>query len=131
MENEKNTRPAEDLGNLQRGECEKSDSQAIATLNDTATEDEKARSKALKWRMGKSRVWDWWVDCLEERLSSGRNYASMRSFTDDAGQNHDFLDDFGRKVSVPHDKGLGRGIALLMVEEHPEFGRLFRMRGAR
>lgn len=54
----------------------------------------------------------------------------MRSFTDDAGQNHDFVDDDGQKVSVPHDRGLGRGIALLMVEEHPEFRPLFRMRGA-
>ena len=100
----------------------------VANNNNPSLADEEAQAKARAWRVGKSRVWGWLVDRLEARLSDGGRYASMRNFTDDVSQNRDFVDDSGAKVTVPHDRGLGRGIALLMVEEHPEFGRLFRMR---
>ncbi len=103
-------------------------SSTAANPNDTAAEDEEATRKAREWRVGKSQVWAWWVDRLNARLASGDTYASMRSFTDDVGQNRDFVDDCGHKVAVPHNKGLGRGIALLMIAEHPEFAKLFRMR---
>lgn len=128
MEQANNTRHAEDLGN-QRHDERRAGSKTAAYLNDTASEDEKARRKAIAWRVGKSCVWDWWVDRLNARLSSGRTYASMRNFTDDASQNHVFVDDDGRKVTIPHNKGLGSGIVLLMVEENPGFEPLFRMRG--
>jgi hypothetical protein len=116
--------------------AERQESGFEAAIGDSTTSaavssaDEEALRLAREWRVGKGRVWSWWVGRLQERLASGKGYASMRSFTDDVGQNHDFVDDDGHKVSVPHDRGLGRGIALLMVEEHAEFRPLFRMRGA-
>lgn len=129
MAAKKNARRGECLGNKHHdGRAYIGDKCFAANENDTPLADEQAKAKARAWRVGKSRVWCWWVDRLEARLSSGGCYASMRSFTDDASQNRDFVDDSGAKVTVPHDKGLGRGIALLMVEEHPEFERLFRMR---
>ena len=134
MENKKNARCAEDLGNQQHAERQESGFEAAIGDSTTpaavSSADEEALRLAREWRVGKGRVWSWWVGRLQERLASGKGYASMRSFTDDVGQNHDFVDDDGQKVSVPHDRGLGRGIALLMVEEHPEFRPLFRMRGA-
>lgn len=116
--------------NLRDGERREHDGKAVCNDFSAAeeAEDEEAMHLARVWREGKVRVWAWLVDRLEERLASGRSYASMRSFTDDVSQNHDFVDDCGRKVAVPHNKGLGRGIALLMVDEHPEFAKLFRMR---
>lgn len=129
MRSKENARCAEDLGNQQHTERAINDSRA-ACVDSSSSADAEAVQLARRWRVGKGRVWSWWVGRLQERLASGRGYASMRSFTDDAGQNHDFVDDDGQKVSVPHDRGLGRGIALLMVEEHPEFRPLFRMRGA-
>lgn len=131
--NEKARRAVDFLGPQHTGrisngsEAAKRDSTTPAAVSSA---DEEALRLAREWRVGKGRVWSWWVGRLQERLASGKGYASMRSFTDDVGQNHDFVDDDGQKVSVPHDRGLGRGIALLMVEEHPEFRPLFRMRGA-
>ncbi len=135
MRSKENARCAEDLGNQQHTErvnngLEAAANDSSATPAAVSSADEEALRLAREWRVGKGRVWSWWVGRLQERLASGKGYASMRSFTDDVGQNHDFVDDDGQKVSVPHDRGLGRGIALLMVEEHPEFRPLFRMRGA-
>lgn len=110
---------------------ERKNTDGMAAQHHLTTGDKEALRLAREWREGKSRVWAWLVDRLNACLESGRTYASMRSFTDDVGQNHDFVDDYGRKVAVPHNRGLGRGLALLMVEEYPEFGQLFRMRGAR
>lgn len=119
-------RHAEDVGNQRHDERENGGK--TATFTNHISKDEEAKRMARAWREGKERVWAWWVERLADRLSSGKHYASMRSFTDDASQNFDFVDNFGRKVTVPHNRGLGRGIALLMAEEHPEFGQLFRMR---
>lgn len=130
MEETNNARHAEDLGNRRHDE-RKTGSKTAAYPNDTTSEDEKAKDRALAWRIGKTYVWNWWVDRLNARLSSGRKYASMRNLTDDVSQNYVFVDDDGRKVTIPHNKGLGRGIVLLMIEEHPEFERLFRLREAR
>lgn len=94
-------------------------------------EDERALRLARAWREGKSNVWAWWVDCLNACLASGRTYASMRGLTDATGQRMDFVDDAGAKVAVPHDRGLGRGLALLMAQEHPEFRSLLRMQRRR
>ena len=130
----KNARCAVDFRGPQHAERQESGFEAAigdsTTSAAVSSADEEAVQLARRWRVGKGRVWSWWVGRLQERLASGKGYASMRSFTDDAGQNHDFVDDDGHKVSVPHDRGLGRGIALLMVEEHTEFRPLFRMRGA-
>lgn len=134
MENKKNARRAADFRGPQHAERQESGFEAAigdsTTSAAVSSADEEALRLAREWRVGKGRVWSWWVGRLQERLASGKGYASMRSFTDDVGQNHDFVDDDGHKVSVPHDRGLGRGIALLMVEEHAEFRPLFRMRGA-
>jgi hypothetical protein len=132
MTQTKDARHAADFLGPRHDERKTRDGDAITQVNDTADEDEEALRLARAWREGKERVWAWWVERLNARLASGSTYASMRSFTDDVGQNHDFVDDYGRKVAVPHNRSLGRGLALLMVEEHPEFGQLFRMRkGAR
>lgn len=135
MESNEKARCAADFRGPQHAErvnngLEAAANDSSATPAAVSSADEEALRLAREWRVGKGRVWSWWVGRLQERLASGKGYASMRSFTDDAGQNHDFVDDDGHKVSVPHDRGLGRGIALLMVEEHPEFRPLFRMRGA-
>lgn len=128
MESNEKARCAADFRGPQHTERAINDSRA-ACVDSSSSADAEAVQLARRWRVGKGRVWSWWVGRLQERLASGKGYASMRSFTDDVGQNHDFVDDDGQKVSVPHDRGLGRGLALLMVEEHPEFRPLFRMRG--
>lgn len=127
MRTMKNTRYDEDLGN-RRHSGKETGSKTAAYPYDTTTEDREAKRKALAWRVGKSCVWDWWVARLNVCLLSGRAHASMRSLTDDVSQNLVFLDDDGRRVAIPHNKGLGRGITLLMIEEHPEFEQLFRMK---
>ena len=92
--------------------------------------DEEALRLAREWREGKEEAWLWLAGRLVEAQQAGRRYESFRRLTDELSQAHDFADDDGRgKVTVPHRKGLGRGLALLMVEEHPAFGSLFRMKG--
>lgn len=133
MKNEEDARRAGDLGNLQRGEREACDSSATAEAHSTAAaEDEENLRLARAWRRGRRDAWLWLEGRLAEAQEAGRQFESFRRLTDELSQVHDFLDDSGRgKVTVPHSRGLGRGLALLMVQEHPEFGSLFRMRGAR
>lgn len=132
MEKKEDARRAEDLGNLQHDERMNRSNDA-ANKNDTAdvpSEDDCAMRLAREWRDGKQDAWFWLVGRLARAQAEGRTYESFRRLTDELSQIHDFTDDDGRKVSVPHNKGLGRGIALLMVAEHPEFRPLFRMKGA-
>lgn len=127
MTHEKDARRAEDLENLQHDE-RKNRGDDAATYDDMPSGDERAVQMAREWRVGKGDAWEWMASRLAAQLEAGRSYASMRQLTDELGQLRDFVDDSGAKVSVPHNKGLGRGIALLMVEECPEFAKLFRMR---
>ena len=134
MKNTNNARHAEDLGNQRHDERKEMNGTQAANKNDTAqegaeTEDERALRLARAWRVGKADAWNWLVGRLVAQLEAGRTYASMRQLTDELSQAHDLVDDSGRKVTVPHARGVGRGLALLMVEECPEFGRLLRMRG--
>lgn len=131
MTHEKDARHPGEPENLRDGGREELGSVEAAVGNDTAAgeaEDEEAIRKAREWRVGKTDAWEWMASRLAAQLEAGRSYASMRQLTDELGQLRDFVDDRGRKVSVPHNKGLGRGIALLMIQECPEFAKLFRMR---
>lgn len=130
---EEDARRAGDLGNLQRDEREDYGSSAAAEAHSTAAaEDEENLRLARDWRNGRRDAWAWLVGRLAEAQEAGRHFESFRRLTDELSQVHDFLDDSGRgKVTVPHRRGLGRGLALLMVQEHPEFGSLFRMRSGR
>lgn len=135
MENKENARCAEDLGNQQH--TERQESGFEAAIGDSTTPaavssaDEEALRLAREWRDGREDAWLWLAGRLVEAQQAGRRYESFRRLTDELSQAHDFTDDEGRgKVTVPHRKGLGRGLALLMIEENPSFGSLFRMRGA-
>lgn len=135
MENKKNARCAEDLGNQQH--TERVNNGLEAALNDSSatsaavsSADEEALRLAREWREGKEEAWLWLAGRLVEAQQAGRRYESFRRLTDELSQAHDFADDDGHgKVTVPHRRGLGRGLALLMIEEHPGFGSLFRMKG--
>lgn len=132
MEHKMDARRAADFRGPQRGERERCSNDAAATNDralDAQTEDEEALRQARAWREGRGDAWAWLVDRLEQTREAGRRYESFRRLTDELSQVHDFTDDDGGKVSVPHRRGLGRGLALLMAEEHPEFGELFRMEG--
>jgi hypothetical protein len=131
MESKENARRAADFRGPQHAEREECDSSATAEADITlSTEDEEALRLAREWREGRWDAWFWLVGRLVAAQQAGRRYESCRRLTDELSQAHDFTDDEGRgKVTVPHRKGLGRGLALLMVEENPAFGSLFRMRG--
>jgi hypothetical protein len=136
MENKKNARCAEDLENQQHTErvnngLEAASDDSSATPAAVSSEDEEALRLAREWRAGRQDAWLWLAGRLVEAQQAGRHYESFRRLTDELSQAHDFADDDGRgKVTVPHRRGLGRGLALLMIQEHPAFGSLFRMRGA-
>lgn len=137
MENKKNARCAEDLENQQHTErvnngLEAASDDSSATPAAVSSEDEEALRLAREWRAGRQDAWLWLAGRLVEAQQAGRHYESFRRLTDELSQAHDFADDDGRgKVTVPHRRGLGRGLALLMIQEHPAFGSLFRMRGER
>lgn len=137
MKNEENARCAEDLENQRRTERRESGFEAAAgdssaTPAAVSSADEEAVRLARAWREGRRDAWAWLVGRLAEAQEAGRQYESFRRLTDELSQVHDFLDDSGRgKITIPHKRGLGRGLALLMVQDHPEFGSLFRMRGQR
>ncbi|RRF91210.1 MAG: hypothetical protein DUD31_09740 [Coriobacteriaceae bacterium] len=115
---------------MHHGEREDGGSTAIAEAHSiAAADDEEALRLARAWREGRGDAWTWLVGRCAQALEAGRRYESFRRLTDELSQVHDFTDDDGGKVSVPHRRGLGRGLALLMAEEHPEFGELFRMEG--
>lgn len=131
--NEKARRAVDFLGPQHTGrisngsEAAKRDSTTPAAIS---SEDEEALRLAREWREGKEDAWLWLAGRLVEAQQAGRRYESFRRLTDELSQAHDFTDDEGRgKVTVPHRRGLGRGLALLMIKEHPAFGSLFRMRG--
>lgn len=134
MENKKNARCAEDLENQQHTErvnngLEAASDDSSATPAAVSSEDEEALRLAREWRAGRQDAWLWLAGRLVEAQQAGRHYESFRRLTDELSQAHDFADDDGRgKVTVPHRRGLGRGLALLMIQEHPAFGSLFRMR---
>lgn len=132
--NEKARRAVDFLGPQHTGrisngsEAAKRDSTTPAAVSSA---DEEALRLAREWREGREDAWLWLAGRLVEAQQAGRRYESFRRLTDELSQAHDFTDDDGRgKVTVPHRRGLGRGLALLMVQEHPAFGSLFRMRGA-
>jgi hypothetical protein len=136
MKDKKNARRGECLGNKHHDErvtngLEAAANDSSATPAAVSSADEEALRLAREWREGREDAWLWLAGRLVEAQQAGRRYESFRRLTDELSQIHDFTDDDGRKVSVPHDRGLGRGIALLMVEEHPEFRPLFRMRSER
>lgn len=131
--NEKARRAVDFLGPQHTGrisngsEAAKRDSTTPAAVSSA---DEEALRLAREWREGREEAWLWLAGRLVEAQQAGRHYESFRRLTDELSQAHDFTDDDGRgKVTVPHRRGLGRGLALLMVEDHPAFGSLFRMRG--
>ena len=132
--NEKARRAVDFLGPQHTGrisngsEAAKRDSTTPAAVSSA---DEEALRLAREWREGREDAWLWLAGRLVEAQQAGRRYESFRRLTDELSQAHDFTDDDGRgKVTVPHRRGLGRGLALLMAQEHPAFGSLFRMRGA-
>lgn len=134
MESKENARCAEDLENQQH--TERVNNGLEAAIGDSTTSaavssaDEEALRLAREWREGREEAWLWLAGRLVEAQQAGRHYESFRRLTDELSQAHDFTDDEGRgKVTVPHRRGLGRGLALLMVEENPAFGSLFRVRG--
>lgn len=133
--NEKARRAVDFLGPQHTGrisngsEAAKRDSTTPAAVSSA---DEEALRLAREWRAGREDAWLWLAGRLVEAQQAGRHYESFRRLTDELSQAHDFADDDGRgKVTVPHRRGLGRGLALLMIQEHPAFGSLFRMRGER
>ena len=135
MRSKENARRAEDLGNQQHTErvnngLEAAIGDSTSTPAAVSSADEEALRLARAWREGREEAWLWLAGRLVEAQQAGRRYESFRRLTDELSQAHDFTDDEGRsKVTVPHRKGLGRGLALLMIEENPSFGSLFRMRG--
>lgn len=134
MESNEKARCAVDFRGPQHAERQESGFEAAIGDSTTpaavSSADEEALRLARAWREGKEDAWLWLAGRLVEAQQAGRRYESFRRLTDELSQAHDFTDDEGRgKVTVPHRRGLGRGLALLMVEEHPAFGSLFRMRG--
>jgi hypothetical protein len=131
VKNEKTARRAADFRGPQRGERERCSNDAAATNDralDAQTEDEEALRQARTWREEHVDAWCWLVGRLAQAQEAGRRYESLRRLTDELSQVHDFTDDDGGKVSVPHKRGLGRGLALLMLRECPQFRPLLRMR---
>ena len=133
MENEKDARRAADFRGPQRDERNDCGSSATAVAHSrAAAEDEEALRLAREWREGRWDAWFWLVGRLAQAQKAGRRYESLRRLTDELSQAHDFCDDDGRgRVTVPHARGLGRGLALLMVAECPQFRPLLRMGGLR
>lgn len=132
MERKKNARRGECLGNKHHGERMRSTDAAYP--NDTPevqTEDERALRLAREWCRGKQDAWFWLVGRLARAQAEGRTYESFRRLTDELSQIHDFTDDEGRRVTVPHNRLLGRGLALLVCEECPSLAPMLRMRGLR
>jgi hypothetical protein len=134
MESNEKARCAVDFRGPQHAERQESGFEAAIGDSTTpaavSSADEEALRLAREWREGREDAWLWLAGRLVEAQQAGRRYESFRRLTDELSQAHDFTDDEGRgKVTVPHRRGLGRGLALLMVEEHPAFGSLFRMRG--
>lgn len=134
MESNEKARCAVDFRGPQHAERQESGFEAAIGDSTTpaavSSADEEALRLAREWREGREDAWLWLAGRLVEAQQAGRHYESFRRLTDELSQAHDFTDDDGRgKVTVPHRRGLGRGLALLMVEEHPAFGSLFRMRG--
>lgn len=133
MKNEKDARRAADFRGPQRDGCEECGSSATAEAHITlAAEDQEALRLAREWREGRWDAWLWLVGRLAQAQEAGRRYESLRRLTDELSQAHDFCDDDGRgRVTVPHTRGLGRGLALLMCRECPQFRPLLRMGGLR
>lgn len=136
MESNEKARCAVDFRGPQHAERQESGFEAAigdsTTSAAVSSADEEALRLARAWREGKEDAWLWLAGRLVEAQQAGRRYESFRRLTDELSQAHDFTDDDGHgKVTVPHRKGLGRGLALLMIAEHPAFGSLFRMRGGR
>ena len=135
MESNEKARCAVDFRGPQHAERQESGFEAAIGDSTTpaavSSADEEALRLARAWREGREEAWLWLAGRLVEAQQAGRHYESFRRLTDELSQAHDFADDDGRgKVTVPHRRGLGRGLALLMIQEHPAFGSLFRMRGA-
>ena len=136
MENEKDARRAADLRGPQRGERERCSNDAAATNDrafDAQTEDEEDLRLARAWRdEGRWDAWYWLIGRLAQAQRAGRKYESLRRLTDELSQAHDFCNDDGSgRVTIPHRRGLGRGLALLIAEECPQLRPLFRMRGGK
>lgn len=127
MKQEKDARRAEDLENLQHDE-RKNRGDDAATHDDMPSADEEAMRLARDWREGKQEAWLWLVGRLARAQAEGRTYESFRRLTDEVSQIHDFSDDEGKRITVPHSKLLGRGLALLLCEECPTLAPMLRMR---
>lgn len=137
MERKENTRCAEDLENRRHTERQESGFEAAtgdssATPAAVSSADEAALRQAREWREGRWDAWCWLIGRLAQAQKAGRRYESFRRLTDELSQAHDFCNDDGSgRVTIPHSRGLGRGLALLMCQECPEFRPLFRMRGGK
>jgi hypothetical protein len=134
MEHKMDARRAADFRGPQRGERERCSNDAAATNDralDAQTEDEEALRLARAWRdEGRWDAWYWLIGRLAQAQRAGRKYESLRRLTDELSQVHDFCnDDRSGRVTIPHKRGLGRGLALLIAEECPQLRPLFRMRG--
>ena len=132
MEKKENAHRGECLGNKHHDERMRSTDAAYP--NDTPeaqTEDERALQLAREWCRGKQDAWFWLVGRLARTQAEGRTYESFRRLTDELSHIHDFTDDEGRRVTVPHNRLLGRGLALLVCEECPSLAPMLRMRGPR
>lgn len=132
MKNEKAARRGECVGNIHHDEREDGGSTAIAEAHSrAAAEDEEDLRLARAWRDGgRWDAWYWLVGRLVQAQKAGRKYESLRRLTDELSQVHDFCNDDGSgRVTIPHRRGLGRGLALLIAEECPQLRPLFRMRG--
>lgn len=133
MEKKENAHRGECLGNKHHDE-RKNHGNDAATYDDTAdmpSEDDCALHAAREWREGKQEAWLWLVGRLVRAQAEGRTYESFRRLTDELSQIHDFSDGEGRRVTVPHSRLLGRGLALLLREECPTLAPMLRMRGYR
>ena len=130
MKNGKAARRGECLGNMHHGEREDGGSTAIAEAHSiAAADDEAALRQAREWREGRWDAWYWLVGRCAKALEAGRRYESFRRLTDELSQAHDFCNDDGRgRVTIPHRRGLGRGLGRLMSQEVPQFRPLRRIR---
>lgn len=136
MERKESTRCAEDLENQRHTERQESGFEAAtgdssATLAAVSSADEEDLRLARAWRdEGRWDAWYWLVGRLVQAQKAGRKYESLRRLTDELSQVHDFCNDDGSgRVTIPHRRGLGRGLALLIAVECPQLRPLFRMRG--
>ena len=130
MKNEKTARRAADFRGPQRDEQTGCDSAATANCHFISDADEAALRLARAWRdEGRWDAWYWLIGRLAQAQRAGRKYESLRRLTDELSQVHDFCNDDGSgRVTIPHKRGLGRGLALLMIQEVPQFRPLLRMR---